>query len=78
MTLMNNSSINAELMLNLDKDSPESPDGIECLQVIPIDDLDKSVLKSIHEEESIKKKKQTDEDELESEANSSNDEDELE
>lgn len=51
MTLVNNSAITAELMLNLDKDSPESPDGIECLQVIPIEELDKSVLKSVHEEE---------------------------
>lgn len=56
MTLINNSPINAELMLNLDKESPESPDGIECLQVIPIEDLDRSVLKSVHEEEQPTKK----------------------
>jgi len=31
MTLVNNSSISAELLLNLDKDSPEAPNGIECL-----------------------------------------------
>lgn len=50
MTLINMSSIAAELTLNLDKDSLEAPDGIECLKIQPVDDLDKSVLKSIHEE----------------------------
>ncbi|CAD8092149.1 unnamed protein product [Paramecium primaurelia] len=81
MTLVNNSSISAELLLNLDKDSPEAPNGIECLQVIPVDDLDKSVLKSIHEDENTIKQvadKKSEEDELASEAISSADEDELE
>lgn len=51
MILVNSSAISAELVLNLDKDSPESPDGIECLRIVPVDELDKSVLKSIHEDE---------------------------
>ena len=33
MTLFNMSSIAAELTLNLDKDSLEAPDGIECLKI---------------------------------------------
>lgn len=49
--------------------------------MIPVDDLDKSVLKSIHEDENTIKQvadKKSEEDELASEAISSADEDELE
>lgn len=49
--------------------------------MIPVDDLDKSVLKSIHEDETISKpvvEKKSEEDELASEAQSSGEEDDLE
>ena len=52
MTLVNSSSIAAELLLDLrsEKENPDAPDGIECLQVIQAEDSDDSVLKSVHSE----------------------------
>ncbi|KAM3143753.1 Encoded by [Paramecium bursaria] len=76
MTLFNMSSIAAELTLNLDKDSLEAPDGIECLKIQPVDDLDKSVLKSIHEEKD-ENQEQSDSDNMNSDAGSEHSEEDL-
>lgn len=53
MTLVNNSTIAADLILDLrsEGENPEAPDGIECLEVKPADDADESMLHSVHEDE---------------------------
>lgn len=52
MTLTNQSSIKAEMVLDLrlPDENPSAPDGIECLDVIPAVDQDESVLHSVHPE----------------------------
>ena len=49
MTLINNSSISAELILDMrsEEENPDCPDGIECLNITPLDELDETVLKSV-------------------------------
>lgn len=64
MTLTNQSSIKADMVLDLrlPEENPSAPDGIECLDVIPADDQDDSILHSVHpenEEEEEEQKKQT-------------------
>ena len=53
MTLVNNSAIAADLILDLrsEGENPDAPDGIECLEVKPADDADESMLHSVHEDE---------------------------
>lgn len=52
MLLVNHSLIGAELILDLrpEKDNPDAPDGIDCLQILEAGDNDESVLRSVHEE----------------------------
>ena len=47
MTIMNSSAIAAELVLDL-RTGDENPDGIECLSIEPVDELDESVMHSVH------------------------------
>ena len=50
MTVVNNSSISADLVLDLrtEEENPLAPDGIECLEIKPCDDADESLLHSVH------------------------------
>lgn len=52
MTLLNQSKIPAELLLDMrtEEENPECPDGIGCLTITPLDEGDESVLKSVHED----------------------------
>jgi hypothetical protein len=51
MTVINNSSIPADLILDLRTDIENPPDGLDCLDVKPADDADESLLHSVHQEE---------------------------
>ena len=54
MTIINNSSIKADLILDMrtEVENPDAPDGIECLQIIEAGDkIDDSVLRSYTEED---------------------------
>lgn len=42
------------LDLRGERENPDAPDGIECLQVIETGDSDESVLRSVHSEGSEK------------------------
>lgn len=50
MTIVNFSNIDAELLIDLRGEdlNPDCPDGIDCLTITPLDDLDESVFKVIH------------------------------
>lgn len=50
MTVVNNSSISADLVLDLrsEEENPQAQDGIECLEIKPCDDSDESLLHSVH------------------------------
>lgn len=50
MTIQNLSNIDAELMLDMrgEDQNPDCPDGIDCLAITPVEDLDESVFKVVH------------------------------
>lgn len=63
MTMVNNSSIDAEMILDMrtEEENPDCPDGIECLSIMPHnDDLEESIMKSVQidylEDNDVKKK----------------------
>jgi hypothetical protein len=50
MTVVNNSSISTDLVLDLrtEEENASAPDGIECLDIKPCEDADESLLHSVH------------------------------
>lgn len=63
MTVVNNSLIPADLVLDLrtEEENPQAPDGIECLEIKPHDEADDSLLHSVHPDQDDEQNNKEDE-----------------